>query len=504
MHNKPIALIILDGFGISSEYTGNAVAQAQTPYLTSWLQTMPHTTLAASGTAVGLPKDYVGNSEVGHYTIGAGCVVMQSITLINEQIKSGLLNTNPILTQAFKDCANTHKKCHIIGILSDAGIHGNQDHIIAYARAAHEQGVHKIFVHAIIDGRDTQMHTAQKRLEDLASALKPYHAEIVTIHGRFYAMDRNKNYDRTLKSYLILTDPLVPLTQQWQSLLYPHNSSEEYCEPMRIHKEGFIESEDTVVFTACRADRIRQLVQALAGKQTIVGKHHVVQGLIMLSPISYGPHIPTQPLYETTQIHNTLKEVLCAAHRTVFSIAESEKYAHVTYFFNGERENVFSGEVRHLIPSHSTRASIEFPALKAVEITDTVIKSLSKDPKDFYLINYANADIVGHSANLAATRAAIEVLDNELGRLFHILVEEMDGILFITADHGNAEEKINLKTGNPSPTHTTNPVPFIIVSKKPLPHSLIADMESLADIAPLILSFMHITVPSEMIGSRSA
>ena len=314
-------------------------------------------------------------------------------------------------------------------------------------------------------------------------------------------MDRNKNYDRTLQSYHTLTNDTVPITQNWKSFLYPHNQSEEYCDPMRIVEEGYIKPGDTVLFTACRADRIQQLVLALAGDKKVLGKNNPIKKLVLLSPISYGLHIPTIALYETEPIHNTLKEALCMADRTVFSIAETEKYAHITYFFNGEKEKVLTCEVRHLIPSLTVKDFSKYPAMKAGEITDTVLKSLTKDPKDFYLINYANADMVGHSGNLAATIQSIEVLDTRLSRLYNTIVQEMDGTLFITADHGNAEQKIDPKTNAPSPTHTTNPVPFIVVTKKPLAQSLVAHMQGLADIAPMILKYMGIPTPTEMTGT---
>lgn len=502
MHNKPVALIILDGVGLSRVHKGNAVAQADMPHIKNWLTTMPHTELAASGTAVGLPEGVVGNSEVGHYTIGAGRIREQATTMIDQHIKDGTLFTNPVFSDACKKTLQTHSHLHIIGLLSDAQIHGDQDHIVAYVKAAHEHGIKTTYIHAILDGQDTPPHTAQERIQKIIHDTQPYGGLLVTIQGRFYALDRNKNYERTAQSYRILTDHAAPLTQHWQTQLYPPNRTEEFCEPMRIQAAGYLQSDDTVLFTSCRADRIRQLVQALTGNATILGKQQSIAPLTLLSPVSYGTQVPTQPLYTMPQIDQTLKEVLCTAERTVFSIAETEKYAHITYFFNGEREQVLPCEVRHLIPSLRAKDFVHHPELRAREITDTVLRSVEKDPKDFYLINYANADLVGHSGNFEATKKALEALDLELGRLYETIVDDMDGTLFITGDHGNAEQKIDPVTGNPSPMHTTNPVPFLVVTKTPRAQSMVAQMHGLADIAPVILEYMGISVPREMTGSQ--
>ncbi len=501
MHNKPVALIILDGFGLPTTQEGIKKLHTNMPTIARWFGEAPHAPLATSGSAVGLPGNYVGNSEVGHYTIGAGRIVEQPTTIIEKSIEDKSLYTNQVLIDALQNCKDNNKQFHIIGILSDAGIHGNQSHIVAYVQAAYEQGVRKIYIHAILDGRDTPMHTAEERIAKLEQSLKPFDATIATITGRFFAMDRNKNYERTDKAYRILTRHDVPITAHWQSALYQDHNSEEFCQPMRIASTGFIEDSDTVLFTACRADRIRQLVLALSGNKTVLGNQTPVENLTLISPVSYGTTVPTKPLYIMPPIHNTLKEVLCTNHRTVFSIAETEKYAHVTYFFNGEREQVLTCEVRHLIPSLNTKNYVDTPAMKAREITDAVIRSVSRDPKDFYLINYANADMVGHSGNANATIKALRIVDDELKRLYATIVEDMDGTLFITGDHGNAEAKLDYPDQK-SPTHTTNPVPFIVVTKKPLDQSLVASMHGLADIAPLILTYMGISVPPEMTGSK--
>lgn len=499
MHNKSVALIIIDGLGLPATPEGIGNLHANMPTISRWLDDMPSTRLASSGNAVGLPDGYMGNSEVGHYTIGAGRIVEQPTTIIEKGIEDKSLYANQTLVDTLQLCKNNSKQFHIVGILSDAGIHGNQSHIVAYAQAAYEQGVHNIYVHAILDGRDTPTHSAEERIANLKQSLQPFNAIIATITGRFFAMDRNKNYERTHQAYHILTNHDAPITVHWQSTLYQDHNSEEFCQPMRIAHTGYIEDGDTVLFTACRADRIRQLVLALSGNKTVLGNQAPVENLTLVSPVSYGTTIPTKPLYVMPSIHNTLKEVLCTHHRSVFSIAETEKYAHVTYFFNGEREQVLTCEVRHLVPSLNTKNYVDTPAMKAQEITDAVMRSVSRDPKDFYLINYANADMVGHSGNADATIKALRAVDKELKRLYATIVEEMDGTLFITGDHGNAEAKLD-HPENSSPMHTTNTVPFIVVTKKPLDLSLVASMHGLADIAPLILTYMGISVPPEMTG----
>lgn len=502
MHNKPIALVILDGFGVSQNTEGNAIAQAKTPNISLWIRTMPHVLLQASGTAVGLPEKYVGNSEVGHLTIGSGRITPQSITRINAALDDGSFFNNPVLNQELKKCAENKKTVHIIGLLSDAGVHGNQEHIYAYVKAAHKYGIEKIYIHAILDGRDTAPQTAYQRIEALQKAIAPYNAHVASVHGRFYAMDRNRNYDRTRQSYNILTNPqVIPITNFKQHIL-ASSPTEEYCEPIRVDNNGVIAPEDCVIFTLCRADRIRQLVCALNGDKKIIAALPEVKNLTIISPVSYGTRIATHFLFAHKPVDHTLKETLCLNDRTIFSIAETEKYAHITYFFNGEKEDVLSCEVRHLIPSKKVKNYIHNPEMSAAEITDTVIRSLHKDPKDFYLINYANADMVGHSGDFNATVKAVECIDTELGRLYHTLVEDMDGTLCIVGDHGNAEEKINPSTGAPSPTHTHNPVPFILVTKNPLSKTLVINMHGLADVAPFILNYMGITVPAEMTGNR--
>ncbi|HJM68509.1 MAG TPA: 2,3-bisphosphoglycerate-independent phosphoglycerate mutase [Candidatus Babeliales bacterium] len=476
MSKKPIALIILDGYGYAKNSQYNAVTQANTPYLHKWIKEYPHAILKASGSAVGLADGIMGNSEVGHMAIGTGQVQDQPLVILNEMIQSGELNSNQLLIDSYNTLNNTDNALQIIGLLSDAGVHAHIDHMIAFVNNARAKGVKKIYVHAILDGRDTPPKSAFGYLEKLESALRN-HATLASIHGRFFAMDRDNNWERTAESMEILLSNTDEV-KTWQSQLnqdYSHNITDEFIPPTLLDPQGTIKSGDGVIFCNVRPDRARQLTKQILD---------TVDLSFFITPVAYDQKLQTITLIEKTKTDNPLLERLIDKGLSIFSIAETEKYAHITYFFSGGREDKYDEEVRVLIPSIKVKSYADTPCMSAVEITDMVLDSLESNPKDFYLINYANADMVGHSGNFEATKKALECVDEQLGRLYHEIVEQNDGTMYITSDHGNAEVMYNEKAQQPATAHTANPVPFIMIQKnidqedKKLPLTELKDIAS--------------------------
>ncbi|HXW86426.1 MAG TPA: 2,3-bisphosphoglycerate-independent phosphoglycerate mutase [Candidatus Bathyarchaeia archaeon] len=503
MTHPPLALIILDGFGYSAEKEYNAIAHARTPHITAWFSRYPHTLLCASGPCVGLPHGYIGNSEVGHITIGAGQRIEQPVTIINRALENGSFYTHHTLTTSLHNLAGTKKRVHILGLLSDAGIHGLDSHIYAYMRAAYDAGVSEIIIHPFLDGRDTAPRSATIFLTRLDEEMHKYpHAYIGTIHGRFYAMDRDQNWKRTRQSYYTLTNHQTSPFDSWQQMLdhyYAQNITDEFIPPTPFDTAGILEEGDGILFSNVRPDRARQLAAAICNdnfNQFPTKKYHFC---FCLTPVSYGDMITATPLFERPPVHHTLKEILSVHQKTIFSIAETEKYAHVTYFFDGERDIHYPGETRALIPSIKTKTYEHFPAMSAEHITQTVITSLSTNPCNFYLINYANADMVAHSGNFDATVQAIESLDTYLARIYTQLVIHMHGTLIITADHGKAESMYDPATHQPKTAHTANPVPFIVISNHAQQYmQQVKKMRQLCEITPFILHLFSIPKPINM------
>ncbi len=500
----PTVLVILDGFGYRQDRTSNAIALAQTPNLDYLLKTYPHVLLQASGCAVGLNDGVMGNSEVGHFTIGSGRIVQQDAVIIDNAIKNGDFFANPILTKSFERLAARNGRLHIIGLLSDGGVHSQQSHAYAFLKAAQQAGIKDTFVHAILDGRDVAPQSASYYLQNLENEMQKNNYGILgSLHGRFYAMDRDKNWERTAASYRVLTEKQEMHFETWQHALdfyYNDELFDEFIPPTPLHADSIIADGDAVVFFNYRPDRARQLTQAFVGQAFDKFEHKKVITSFFMTPVAYDHDtLKTTVLYEKKPIKNTLMDVLEAAQKSMFAIAETEKYAHVTYFFNAGNEKVHTDETRVLIPSIVAKNYIHFPEMSADKITQAVIESLEHEPKDFYLINYANADMVGHSGNLAATIKAVECLDKQLGVLYETVVKKMKGTLYITADHGKAEEMFDEKTKQIKTSHTTNPVIFLMVQQG-LENALLpcSNMQGLSDIAPCILKNMKLPIPSEM------
>jgi 2,3-bisphosphoglycerate-independent phosphoglycerate mutase len=517
----PVALVILDGFGYRVQHHGNAIAAAQKPNFDTLWNTYPHAILAASGPAVGLPPGVMGNSEAGHLTIGAGRSIEQDSTRINKAIADGSQKNSELLktkllqlaasplalsTRVKRGCIEgcSEKKLHFLGLLSDANVHSDLHHLFVLLDIAKHYGIEKIIVHPFLDGRDVPPKSAAQYLEQLQNYFAEHNiGEFGSLHGRFYAMDRDKNWDRTKLSYDVLTQPQDHIFDSWQSVLdyyYAQKITDEFIPPTQLNRTNIIESGDGVIFFNFRPDRARQLTAAFTQRPF---SHFLTQSLnlnFFITMTDYGiPKSSALPLFAQQKVSNTLKEYLSQAHKTIFSIAETEKYAHVTYFFDGGREVQFPEETRVLIPSLHPKNYVQYPEMSAAKITQAVLNSLSKRSCDFYLINYANADMVGHSGNFSATVRAIEFLDEQLGKLYNAFVIERNGTLIITGDHGKAEEMADESSGQPRTAHTTNPVPFILVQKN-LQNTtkLPTNITKLSDIAPLILSLMHLSIPPEM------
>lgn len=502
MHNgNPVMLIIIDGLGYAPFITNGAFSSAYMPHLKSWLKHYPHALLNASGTAVGLPEGYMGNSQVGHTTIGAGCIIPEPVTIINNAIEIGVFFTNTQLKAALAAAHTQKKTLHIMGLLSDAGIHALESHMFAYIQAAQQASIDHIVLHPFLDGRDTPPRSAGHYLHLLDKQIQQYsNVHIGSLHGRFYAMDRDHNIDRTNQVVALLTNPEQPnkIWKNWQQALeyyYAQNITDEFIPPTQLQHYQPITPHDLIICTNFRPDRIRQLTQQLI---------HVLclPPAQFITPISYAKHIQTTVLFEEITPATTLKHELNRHKKTIFSVAETEKYAHITYFFDGKEEKLFSHETRILIPSLKKETYASSPGMSADKITITLINSLQINPADFYLINYANADMVGHSGNFNATVKALEAIDEYLGMLYKECVELHNGTLLITADHGNAELVVPESNENNKKTyHTKSPVFFICVSNNSNTQTnttAIHHMDGLYDIAPYILHLFDIPIPESM------
>lgn len=498
--NKPLLLIILDGFGYRKEKKYNAIAHASTPNLDHWFKEYPHTLLTAHGSAVGLPEGSIGNSEVGHLTIGAGRVIKKEALIINEAIESKALFSNKALIKTLNLLKKRNGTLHIIGLLSNAGVHALLSHLYAYSAIALQEGISDIVLHLFLDGRDSAPQSAASLLEALTEKLNKRPVRIASLMGRFYAMDRDHNWDRTQKAYIALTKPQARRFSSWQKALdyyYAKNITDEYIPPLQLDSFKPITAHDDVLFINFRPDRARQLAHALADP-TFKEFNTPIKTHTLITPINYETSIPALVLFDTKPVHPTLKEVISNAGKSLFTIAETEKYAHVTYFFDGGIEKVFPNETRILIPSKKEVSYADNPEMSAKEITDTVLRSLKKNPKDFYLINYANADMVGHTGNFGATIKAIEFLDRQLGRLYRYAIEKLDGTMIITADHGNAEDMFDENAHQPRTSHTTHPVPFLVIKKAYKNAVQPIYIDQISKIASFVLHKLNLNIPPEM------
>ena len=496
------ALVILDGFGYRKEIEYNAIYHANTPNIDAWMKQYPHAILHASGPYVGLPKGNIGSSEAGHLTIGLGRIIKEPITIINNAIEDKSFFSNPILIDTLKKLG-PNNTIHIMGLLSDAGVHSDFKQLYAFLDVIKKQGITQVVIHPFLDGRDTPPQSAGRYMQELEEHLKKIGiGTIGSIHGRLYAMDRDKNWNRIERAYRTLTESQQILYPSWQQAIehfYSTKTSDEFIPPTQLDEQAYIKDGDGVIFFNFRPDRARQLTESFVDPDFDQFKTKPLKLAFFITPTVYNVKIKTDALYpKQNNAKNSLKEVLIQHKKTIFSIAETEKYAHVTYFFEGGKEEVFPDETRVLVPSLHTKQYEEHPEMAAQAITSRVITSLQTNPCDFYLINYANADMVGHSGNFGATIKAIEYLDKELGKLYQQIVQTMNGTMYITSDHGNAEDMYDEDEHQPRTAHTTNPVPFIMLQKNLQGSHEKLPLTQLSDIAPFILKNMNLPVPDEM------
>jgi len=498
-----LILIVIDGFGCRGESESNAIAEAETPCFDRLYRDSAWTTLEASGRAVGLPRNQMGNSEVGHLNIGAGRIVDQDIVRIGKAVSRHELETNPTLVDAVKQ----GKAIHFAGLLSDGGVHSMQTHLHGLIDAAINLGAKDVFVHAILDGRDTPPKSAEKYLGDLLAHIdgKPQ-AHLATIIGRYFTMDRDKRWDRVQRGYDLMTlgvgtetkDPLETLRR-----FYEQNLTDEFIEPISVltsegaHR-GRVEDGDSLVFFNFRADRMREIVSAFKDAD-FDGFHRAMHPEVHLGTMnSYREDWTLPILFPPQEVKNHLGEVLSHAGLKQLRIAETEKYAHVTFFFNGGSDTKSSGEERILVPSPKVATYDLKPEMSLVELTDKVVEAIASKTFDVIIMNIANPDMVGHTGVMKAAVEAVHDTDVAIDRIL-TSVATVDGVALITADHGNAELMFDPATGQPHTAHTTNPVPLILVDA----HKRFGSLRgggSLQNVAPTILDILGIPKPAEMTG----
>lgn len=502
--SAPIALVILDGWGIGrDDDPDNAIARADTPHVTLLAELYPTAKLVCSGEAVGLPAGQMGNSEVGHLNMGAGRIVYQELTRISKSIKDGDFFTNQVLCQVCRQTKAAGTALHLMGLLSDGGVHSHISHIYALLELAKQQGVEKVYVHAFLDGRDVPPASATayiKALEDKMAEIGT--GEIATLAGRYYAMDRDKRWERTCKAYEALVNCQGVRADSAMAAIeasYKQGKTDEFVEPTIVgHGYSGIKANDGVIFFNFRPDRARQLTRVLT--DTAFDGFERTEGwfpLYFASMTQYDETLNVPVAFPPVHPTDTLGQVFSQAGYTQLRIAETEKYAHVTYFFSGGEEQPFGGEDRLLIPSPKVATYDLQPEMSAPEVTDKVVEAIRSGKYDLIVLNYANGDMVGHTGKLDAAIKAVTTVDQCVGRVAEAM-RSRGGVMLVTADHGNAEMMRDAKTGEPFTAHTTNEVPIILVSEMHRNHKLRDG--TLTDIAPTILELAGIAQPAAMTG----
>lgn len=504
MPKKPVALIILDGFAFRDETFGNAVAQAKKPNFDRYWSQFPHATLTASGEAVGLPEGQMGNSEVGHLNIGAGRIVYQSLTRLNKSIREGDFFTNQAFLDAVAHVKAHNSKLHIMGLLSDGGVHSHYEHMFALLKLAKQQDVTDVFVHGFLDGRDVGPTTALDYIEEAEKQMTEMGVgQFASIHGRYYAMDRDKRWDRVALTYNVLVDGVGQTAESAKggvAASYEREVTDEFVIPFSIQEHGepvaTIGDNDAVIFFNFRPDRAIQLSKVFTNEGfdgfAVSSKHP--KNLKFVSFTHYSDEVNAQVAYENDNLKNTIGEVLAMNGKTQLRIAETEKYPHVTFFMSGGREEKFLGEERLLIASPKVATYDLKPEMSAYEVTEALLAEIEAEKFDGILLNFANPDMVGHSGMLEPTIKAIEVVDECLGKVVDALLAK-GGAAIITADHGNSDEVVTL-AGEPMTAHTTNPVPVIVTK----PNVVLRNGGILADLAPTMLELLQVSQPTEMTG----
>ena len=502
---KPTVLLILDGYGERKEKEGNAIALAKTPVMDRLKKEFPYVEGQASGLFVGLPDGQMGNSEVGHMNMGAGRIVYQELTRITKSIQDGDFFENKALKAAVEHCKKEDSALHFMGLVSSGGVHSHIEHIYGLLELAKRAGLKKVYLHAFLDGRDTPpdsgksfLLAVEKKMQELGVG------EIATISGRYYAMDRDKNYDRVEKAYRAMvygTGEKASSVEEAIDASYAKKVYDEFVLPTVIEKDGAVHTVsdgDAMIFFNFRPDRAREICHAFCDDDFSFFERGARKNIFFVCFTDYDPTIPNKHVaFEKEEIHNTLGEVVSNLGKNQLRIAETEKYAHVTFFFNGGKEEPYENEDRILVPSPKEVPTYDLkPEMSCYTVTEKLTEAIRSGKYDLVVANFANPDMVGHTGVLPAAIKAIEVVDECMGKVVDA-VESMHGNLFILADHGNADIMIDEKTGEPYTAHTTNPVPFILVSEEK--HKL-REGGCLADVAPTLLELMGIPQPKEMTG----
>lgn len=504
---SPVVLVILDGWGFREDDRDNAIASANTPVMESLWAAYPHTLIHTSGKDVGLPDGQMGNSEVGHLNIGAGRVVPQELVRISDAVEEGTLLSNPALVEVYQAVRQRGSKLHLIGLCSDGGVHSHLSHLFGLIDMANDQQVSDVCIHVITDGRDTKPTSGLDYVRQIEAYIeKAGVGRISTLSGRYYSMDRDRRWDRTQKMYDLMTNDGAGDGRSASDVLqasYDSEVTDEFVLPVRIAL-GAVEAGDGVIFFNFRPDRARQLTQALVSPDFNGFERSLIPNLSFVTFTQYDASLPVHVAFEPQNLNNILGEVIAHHGLKQFRTAETEKYAHVTYFFNGGIEEPLEGEDRELVSSPMVATYDKAPAMSAKQVTDVAIAAVAKQIYSLIVINYANPDMVGHTGNIGAAVQAIETVDHCLGRLLE-RINQAGGTAIIIADHGNAEYMKD-EQGNPWTAHTTNPVPFILVEgeKRKIPgygtNVILRSDGRLADVAPTILDILKLPKPAEMTG----
>jgi 2,3-bisphosphoglycerate-independent phosphoglycerate mutase len=522
----PLVLTILDGWGYRAETANNAIALARKPAYDKLLREFPNTLIRASEHFVGLPDGQMGNSEVGHLNIGAGRIVQMDITRIDAQIAAGEFGKNPAIVDAMKRAREGGRQLHLFGLISDGGVHSHQEHLYALLRIARENGVERVFVHAFMDGRDTLPTSGAGYIAHLEQKMREYGVgKLATVSGRYYAMDRDRRWERERKAFDAMVNGKAEGGAYTNAVArikecYNSGTTDEFLVPFVVTDAagkpiGQIRDDDVCINFNFRADRARQITRVLAresglNKQggrdldawealdQIIPRSEIPKNLHYLCMTQYDKLYELPLVILPESMDNILANILSQNHLRNLRVAETEKFAHVTYFFNGGIEKPFPGEDRALIPSLKVATYDLAPEMRAEAIGDAIVKAVSDTAFDLVVANFANADMVGHSGKLEPTIKAIEAVDNQLGRIYKA-IKEKSGSWLITADHGNAELMVDPETGGPHTAHTTNPVPLIYVSEDAGQYRLRTD-GSLRDISPTLLNLLKLGLPKEMTG----
>jgi 2,3-bisphosphoglycerate-independent phosphoglycerate mutase len=498
-HPPTCVLIILDGWGYREDPEFNAISAANTPYWDSLWKNCTHSLIDPSGLAVGLPEGQMGNSEVGHLHMGAGRKVYQDLTRIDHSIQSGAFFSDPTLIQAFETAEENGSAIHVVGLLSNGGVHSHESHLHALLKLAAQRNFPRLFIHVFLDGRDTPPKSAQRSLKILEET---YHAKIVSLIGRYYAMDRDKRWDRTQKAYELLVEGkanyIAATASEGLEAAYKRGETDEFVQATVIGHPCCIEDKDSVIFFNFRSDRARQLSRALSLKGFSEFKRNKQVNLAhFVTFTAYADDIASEIIFPSLPLKNMLGEYLSNRGLKQLRLAETEKYAHVTFFFNGGVEKVFPRESRILVPSPKVSTYDHAPEMSALKVTEYLIEAIEGKNYDFIVCNFANPDMLGHTGDFNATVKAIEMIDDCLGKIVHAL-KKVGSEAIITADHGNAEYMFDTSTGQPHTAHTNELVPFVYVGR---PANVTFERGSLFDIAPTILYLLGLEKPAEMTGS---